>query len=333
MSFLFILSGNRYKASSRVRGYWIIKQLKLKGYRANALNNHGYISLVLAFLIIPFYNNIVFQKTYSRYHLLIHKWALLLHKTTILDIDDAPSRTLSKVTLLNFSIMVNKVDLVTAGSTALLNYVRDLGANNAILIPSSIDLDLYKGGKQYSEGFTLGWIGNGKDYKDDLITIVKPLLREIGKTNSVNFLLIGVNSASELYDEFSNIPNIKTEFIDQLNWSNTALVAQQIYRMDVGLYPLLKNDFNKYKCAFKALEYMACGVPVISSNIAFNTEVIDNGVDGFIVSTSKEWLDSVNKLMLADNEIQEIRKNGLKKIHDLFSTKRATEKLLQSLKS
>lgn len=332
LSFLYILSGNKNKASSRVRAYWIIKQLKQIGYRSSALDNHGLRSLVLAFFKIPFYRVIVFQKTYSKYHVHLLQWANILRKTTVLDIDDAPSRIGSEVTLNNFKIMVNRADLVTAGSSALLSYVKGLGAQKAVLIPSAIDLELYSNNKVDNEIFTLGWIGNGKDYQDDLIQIIKPVLEELGKTLELKFLLIGVNGSSALYDEFVGIQNVSVEFIDSLNWADTATVAGYISKMDLGLYPLLPNEFNRYKCAFKALEYMASGVPVVSSDIAFNTEVIQHNVDGFIVKDQKEWIDTIESILHGQVDLTTIRNNGLLKIKDLYNTKLATELLLGELK-
>lgn len=329
MSFLFILSGNKLKASSRVRGYWIIKQLQRKGYKSKAINNNGISSLFAAFIFIPFFKVILFQKTYSKYHVLLMRWASFLNKKTVLDIDDAPSRINSEATLKNFKQMVLKADVVSAGSTSLLSFVQDLGANRSVLIPSTIDLELYSNEKQVNEVITLGWIGNGKDYTSDLITIVKPLLKELSKQYSLRFLLIGVNGANELYQEFNDIPNVDTEFIEQLDWSDTAAVSHQINRMDIGLYPLLKNDFNKYKCAFKALEYMACGVPVVSSNVAFNTEVISHDQDGLIAENEQEWLDSLKNLINSQTTRNILGARGREKVSKMYSTSVATDLLLE----
>ena len=328
MSFLFILSGNVNKASSRVRGYWVAKQLRLKGKRVKTLDNRAHLSLVLALLFIPFYKIIVFQKTYSRYHITLMKWAKIWSKTCLLDIDDAPSRIGAVETLKNFGVMVKGADLVIAGSDALLEYVKTLGAKRAVLIPSTVDLDHYKVESVTKPVFTLGWIGNGKDYKEDLIIILKPVLAALSKQHNIKFILIGVNGASELYEAFNAIENLEVEFIEQMDWSDADAISKQINRMDVGLYPLLENDFNKFKCAFKAIEYMACGVPVISSDLAFNTAVIDHNADGFIAKTEDQWVSYLHELMDSRELVTSMGLSGRQKVEKLYNSKLAAEKLL-----
>ena len=36
---------------------------------------------------------------------------------------------------------------------------------------------------------------------------------------------------------------------------------------DVGVYPLADDEWSKGKCGFKAIEFMACGVPVIAAAV------------------------------------------------------------------
>jgi glycosyltransferase involved in cell wall biosynthesis len=53
--------------------------------------------------------------------------------------------------------------------------------------------------------------------------------------------------------------------------------------------PLSDDQWANGKCGFKALQYMSLGVPAIASPVGINTEIIDNGENGFLCTTEEEW--------------------------------------------
>jgi len=71
----------------------------------------------------------------------------------------------------------------------------------------------------------------------------------------------------------------------------------------VGVYPLADDEWAKGKCGFKAIQFMACGVPVVASAVGVNTNIIQDGVNGFLASTDDEWEDKISRL-LVDPELR-----------------------------
>jgi glycosyltransferase involved in cell wall biosynthesis len=96
---------------------------------------------------------------------------------------------------------------------------------------------------------------------------------------------------------------------------------EQFRSLDIGVYPLPENDWTLGKAGFKAIQYMSVAVPCVASRVGTNNDIIEDGVDGFLVKTADEWVDRLSRLM----ESPELRKRmgdaGRKKIENACSLK------------
>lgn len=326
-SILFNTLGNKTKASSRVRAYWIAEFLSKKGWRLGFNTRNDVLGLILLSLKIPFYKVIIFQKTYNKYHVKLNKWAKFLNKLTILDIDDAPSFDNSEVTLYNFKSMVSCSSAIFAGSSNLQKLTSQWNTNS-YLIPSSLRMDFYQAPKKQTQHkLRLGWIGNGKYYKHDIIEILVEPMSRIAKNKPLELMLIGVNDEDEILEKFGSIKGLDLIVVKDLSWDNEKEVVAKIATFDIGLYPLLPNEFNDYKCGFKALEYLALEIPVVSSDVAMNRSIVIDGETGYIARSSDDWVIAIEKLLEDSQLRKQLGENGRSLVEKNYSTTLITEKI------
>ena len=62
--------------------------------------------------------------------------------------------------------------------------------------------------------------------------------------------------------------------------------------------PLEDDPWAKGKCAFKALQYMALGIPALVSPVGMNTEVVQDDYNGYICRTPDDWHQRLRQLLL-----------------------------------
>lgn len=321
--------GNATKASSRVRAYWIAEEWIKLNHRVSVLWKIS--PLQFWKLLRELWNSdvFVFQKTYGRSHLILAKIIRALNKPYFVDIDDFPSRNHNEITLSNFQTLCIQSNGVFAGSETLKNWISSF-QSKVYLIPSGIKESLYilEVKSDNKQKTCLGWIGNGAHYQADLIEILLPIAAHFSGNPNIEFRFIGVDETSLFAEKMREISPLNSLFIQPADWSDTDSIVKEINKIDIGLYPLIENDFNKYKCGFKALEYFALKLPVVSSNVAMNREIIDNGINGYIVNNTHEWIEKLTLLIDQKNTRMQFGLEGFNMISETYNTSKIAKDLM-----
>jgi glycosyltransferase involved in cell wall biosynthesis len=175
-------------------------------------------------------------------------------------------------------------ELVIAGNRYLSKRARVVaGAKNVLMLPTVIDLSRYQMCNiKDNTRFTIGWIGSPTTAV--YLKPVLPLLRELRTQLGIRIVLVGASQDQFPYEPF--------EF---LSWSENSEV-KSIQTFDVGIMPLPDTPWAKGKCGYKLIQYMACGVPVVASDIGANKDIIDHGQQGFLTTTLKDWYEAIKAL-------------------------------------
>jgi glycosyltransferase involved in cell wall biosynthesis len=198
---------------------------------------------------------------------------------------------------------------ISCGNEYLAEYAKQFN-KNVIVNPTTIDTEnqhvpsIHREGKL--EHITIGWTGSHSTlkYLYAIESIIKALEDD---QKQLQFIIIADYPPSLSVPSAVFVPwSKKTEIVD-------------LAKIDIGIMPLPDDEWSKGKCGFKALQYMAMEIPTIASPVGVNAKIIDHGVDGFLCSTSEEWISTLKEL-IKDFELRKrIGKNGRKKIIKYYS--------------
>lgn len=172
--------------------------------------------------------------------------------------------------------------LVVCGNNYLAERAVSSGARQVEVVPTVIDLTRYSvRPSACTDKLIVGWIGSAATVK--YLDIAMPALRALSEEYPVQLRVIGA--------EFS-APGID---VDCRPWSESDEVCQ-IQEFDIGIMPLADSPWERGKCGYKLIQYMACGVPVIASTVGVNELIVEDGASGYLAGDQKAWLDALKRL-------------------------------------
>lgn len=183
---------------------------------------------------------------------------------------------------------------VTAGNTGLAAHARRFNSNVAVL-PSVVDTDQIRPAAtppaERSVGpFTVGWIGSPST-APYLQLLVEPL-QQLARERPVRLLVVG-----------GSAPAIAGLKVIEQPWSLEQEVPL-IQQFDVGVMPLPDTLWTRGKCAYKLIQCMACGIPVVASRVGANVEAVPPEC-GLLAESPEQWLAAFQRLA-AEPELRQL---------------------------
>lgn len=238
----------------------------------------------------------------------VEKVIWLFNKNLVFDIDDAiyigPRGEKLKAILPYYKAVI-------AGSDVLQAYTQTTYGIKSYYIPMAINTNIYQPAKVRATGkLRIGWSGS---HHTNVYAL--PLLREpltaLSKVLDFEFIVIS-NKNPDL-----DWATINTRFIQ---WTEDTEI-QGLQQFDIGLMPLKDEPFEQGKCALKAVQYMAIGIPALVSPVGVNSKIVRDGIDGFHCKSIDEF--TANLLLLASDEAKRLTlgKNAKSRVDELYSVK------------
>ncbi len=198
----------------------------------------------------------------------------------------------SSMQLLGMDELCNMSDLITMSTPYLKQLYEKKYKTPIIVFPNCLRVEDWDNlGSHSLDTINIGW-GGGVEHYEDLKLIVPDIKKLLEKEK--NYRLVMVNFPGVIYqpkyqDCLEGIPmNKRICFYGTMPHQ----VSNYYHFLDVGLAPLIDNDFNRSKSNIKYLEYSMAGIPTVASDLT------PYQGEGIISVTSKgSWGEAIEQAL------------------------------------
>jgi glycosyltransferase involved in cell wall biosynthesis len=260
--------------------------------------------------------------------------AQALKRPLVLDLDDATYVSYTSPTYGGFSKTLKwfgKTDdlikwarIVTCGNRGIAEYVISKGTE-ARVIPTVVDPNVFKPlpAAVVRDPAVLGWIGTHSTFP--YLESIFPVLSELARHHRIRLKIVGAGK-----DEVS-IPNVEVENSD---WQMDREV-EDFQAIDIGLYPIdasLYAGWAAGKSGFKAVQYMAVGVPYVATPVGGSAEIGVAGTTHLFANTNEEWHQALADLLTNPEMRREMGAAGRRFVIEHYGLEAQADKLAEALR-
>jgi glycosyltransferase involved in cell wall biosynthesis len=190
------------------------------------------------------------------------------------------------------------------------NYLQDFASkynNNVTLNPTCVDTEKKHNRikEQHTSKIVIGWTGSFSTlhYLNEIV----PVIKELEKKYSFEFLVIA--------DQNPNLPLKSFKFIE---WNGKTEI-DDLLTCNVGIMPLVDDEYSNGKCGFKIIQFLSLGIPVVASPVGVNAKIVDEHKNGFLCKTQASWINALEKLISDADVRQKMGADGRNKIVTHYS--------------
>ena len=272
----------------------------------------GFIKRLILLFTVPAYDFIFIHREATPIGPPWFEWLVskVLRKKIIYDFDDAiwiPNTSASNKIVANIKWHGKVASIckwaykIGCGNVYLAQFARQYNSR-VVVNPTTIDTIHHHNRlkNQYTDKVIIGWTGTHSTmkYLDALLPVLQDLERKY---------------AFELRVISNQAPELPLHSLVFQPWRKEHEIAD-LLAFNVGLMPLEDDPWAKGKCAFKALQYMALGIPALVSPVGMNTEVVTDGQNGFICTTSADWYTKLERMIMDPDLRTKLGANAREKI-------------------
>lgn len=198
---------------------------------------------------------------------------------------------------------------VVVGNSYLAEYAVRYNPRVTV-VPTSIDTERYRPTPRHRPNgrVVVGWTGSATSQAH--LELFAPVLHRLVARRDVALRIV-----SNREPTLPGIPFIWRP------WSAESEVAE-FACFDIGIMPMPDDQWSRGKCALKALQYMAMGIPAVCSPVGANCEVIRHGENGLLAATPEDWLLHLEALIDDPTLREKLGREGRKTVEQRYSRQR-----------
>lgn len=178
-------------------------------------------------------------------------------------------------------------DAVIVGSEALAEYAGQY-TDDVWVIGTAVP-DRYFGvpPREAESGMPrIGWIGTQTNLQ--YLKGLGSVLCEVYASHPFELWVVGGPNVLDL--EMGPIP------IHASLWSEDA-EAECLSSIDIGVMPLADDEWTRYKCGYKLVQYMAAGRAAVASAVGENRNLAVHGANGMLCRSDADWISALTWLI------------------------------------
>ena len=211
-------------------------------------------------------------------------------KLTIFDFDDAIYTRSGKPYSFftgarvrrRLSLWLERADVVTTANQVLASYARQY-SERVEIIPMALDTEVWKPVRAPGAAeVVIGWAGSPVNLK--LLERLEPVLGHVASTYPKVRISVFSGKRPAL--------NIPFDFV----CFEPGKEASFVQGLDIGLLPLTTDEYSTGKSPIKAIQYLACGVPVVGDIFGATSEILDAS-NSVSVTKPEEWYTALGSLI------------------------------------
>lgn len=195
---------------------------------------------------------------------------------------------------------------VTAGNATIARHAGQY-ARRVEIVPTCVDTTHFEPRplRKKDGGLVIGWIGSHTTAEAYLGGMTNVFERLAAHHPGVRFRAVGVEKHMN-------------RLIECRPWSLETELAE-LADFDIGIMPMRDDEWALGKCGLKLLQYMAMGLPTVSSPVGVATEIITEGSNGLQARNPEEWFDSLSRLITSPQLRSELGRAGRATVESRYS--------------